>query len=64
MCSATPILYDEGREAIAREPARILELRASKGRLLKLLEMVGEYDEVFRHTTVEQGWTALAIGEE
>ena len=58
------ILYDEGQEAIARESARILEARVNKARLLDLLETVGEYDETFWDTSVEQGWTALAIGEE
>lgn len=58
------ILYDEGQEAIARESARILEARVNKARLLELLETIGEYDETFWHTAVEQGWTALAIGEE
>ena len=57
------ILYDEGQEAIAKESARILEARVNKARLLELIEMVGEYDEAFWHTSVEQGWTALAIGE-
>lgn len=58
------ILYDEGQQAIATESARILEARISKTRLLALIEVVGEFDDVFWTTAVEQGWTALAIPEE
>ena len=53
------ILYDEGQQAIATESRRILDARASKDRLLKLLEQVGECDQPFWDTAVEQGWTAL-----
>lgn len=58
------ILYDEGQEAIATESRRVLDARTSKDRLLKLLQQVGEYDQPFWDTAVEQGWTALAIPEE
>lgn len=58
------ILYDEGQQAIATESRRVLDARASKDRLLKLLEQGGAYDEPFWQTAVEQGWTALAIPEE
>ena len=54
------ILYDEGQQAIATESRRILDARASKDRLLKLLEQVGECDQPFWDTAVEQGWTAPA----
>jgi len=58
------ILYDEGQQAIATESRRVLDARMDKDRLLKLLEQVGEHDQPFWHTAVEQGWTALAIPEE
>lgn len=58
------ILYDEGQQAIATESRRVLDARASKDRLLKLLEQVGEHDAPFWDTAVEQGWTALAVPEE
>ncbi|MEN9682993.1 MAG: hypothetical protein RLZZ427_744 [Pseudomonadota bacterium] len=58
------ILYDEGQQAIATESRRVLDARTSKDRLLKLLEQVGECDQPFWDTAVEQGWTALAIPEE
>ena len=58
------ILYDEGQQAIATESRRVLDARASKDRLLKLLEQVGEHDGPFWDTAVEQGWTALAVPEE
>lgn len=58
------ILYDEGQQAIATESRRVLDARMDKGRLLKLLEQVGEHDQPFWDTAVEQGWTALAIPEE
>ncbi|WP_374530520.1 acyl-CoA dehydrogenase family protein [Novosphingobium sp.] len=58
------ILYDEGQQAIATESRRVLDARTSKDRLLKLLEQVGEFDQPFWDTAVEQGWTALAIPEE
>lgn len=58
------ILYDEGQQAIATESRRVLDARVSKDRLLKLLEQVGDYDQGFWDTAVEQGWTALAIPEE
>lgn len=57
------ILYDEGQQAIATESRRVLDARTSKDRLLKLLEQVGECDQPFWDTAVEQGWTALAIPE-
>ena len=58
------ILYDEGQQAIATESRRVLDARMDKSRLLKLLEQVGEHDQPFWDTAVEQGWTALAIPEE
>ncbi|NOU03948.1 MAG: acyl-CoA dehydrogenase [Novosphingobium sp.] len=58
------MLYDEGQQAIATESRRVLDARTSKDRLLKLLEQVGELDQPFWDTAVEQGWTALAIPEE
>lgn len=58
------MLYDEGHEAIANESRRVLDARMDKGRLLSLLECVGQYDEAFWSTAVEQGWSALAIAEE
>lgn len=58
------ILHDEGQQAIATESRRVLDARMDKGRLLRLLEQVGEYDAPFWETAVEQGWTALAIPEE
>lgn len=58
------ILYDDGQQAIANESRRVLDARSSKHRLQELLERVGEHDEVFWTTAVEQGWTALAIGEQ
>ncbi len=58
------ILYDEGQQAIATESRRVLDARMDKGRLLGLLEQVGEIDQPFWDTAVEQGWTALAIPEE
>ncbi|WP_225207316.1 acyl-CoA dehydrogenase family protein [Novosphingobium huizhouense] len=58
------ILYDEGQQAIATESRRVLEARASKDRLLKLLTTTGEVDKPFWDTAVEQGWTGLAIPEE
>ncbi|MET4132865.1 acyl-CoA dehydrogenase [Porphyrobacter sp. MBR-155] len=58
------MLYDEGHEAIANESRRVLDARMDKGRLLRLLESVGEYDQAFWNTAVEQGWSALAISEE
>jgi acyl-CoA dehydrogenase len=58
------MLYDEGQQAIATESRRVLDARMSKDRLLKLLEQVGELDQPFWDTAVEQGWTALAIPEE
>lgn len=58
------ILYDEGQQAIATESRRVLDARTSKDRLLKLIEQVGEFDQPFWDTAVEQGWTALAIPEE
>jgi acyl-CoA dehydrogenase len=61
---AMSILYDEGQQAIATESRRVLDARMDKGRLLKLLEQVGEIDQPFWDTAVEQGWTALAIPEE
>jgi len=57
-------LYDDGHMAIATESRRVLDARMNKDRLLKLLEQVGHYDEVFWQTATEQGWTALAIPEE
>ena len=57
------ILYDEGQQAIATESRRVLDARMDKGRLLGLLEQVGEIDQPFWHTAVEQGWTALAMPE-
>ena len=57
------ILYDEGQQAIATESRRVLDARMDKGRLLKLLQQVGEHDQPFWDTAVEQGWTALAIPE-
>lgn len=58
------ILYDEGQQAIATESRRVLDARMDKGRLLALLEQVGEIDQPFWDTAVEQGWTALAVPEE
>lgn len=58
------ILYDEGQQAIATESRRVLDARMDKGRLLGLLEQVGQHDQPFWDTAVEQGWTALAIPEE
>lgn len=58
------ILYDEGQQAIATESRRVLDARMDKSRLLGLLEQVGEHDQPFWDTAVEQGWTALAIPEE
>lgn len=58
------ILYDEGQQAIATESRRVLDARTSKDRLLGLLEQVGQCDQPFWDTAVEQGWTALAIPEE
>lgn len=58
------MLYDEGQQAIATESRRVLDARMSKDRLLKLLEQVGEMDQPFWDTAVEQGWTALAIPEQ
>lgn len=58
------ILYDEGQQAIATESRRVLDARMDKGRLLAMLEQVGQYDKPFWDTAVEQGWTALAIPEE
>jgi acyl-CoA dehydrogenase len=58
------ILYDEGQQAIATESRRVLDARTDKARLLKLLEQVGQIDQPFWDTAVEQGWTALAIPEE
>lgn len=58
------MLYDEGQQAIATESRRVLDARMAKERLLALLEKVGECDQPFWDTAVEQGWTALAIPEE
>ena len=58
------ILYDEAQQAIATESRRVLDARMDKGRLLRLLEQVGEIDQPFWDTAVEQGWTALALPEE
>ena len=58
------ILYDDGQEAIANESRRVLDARVDKQCLLGLLETVGEYDQTFWETAVEQGWTALSIPEE
>jgi acyl-CoA dehydrogenase len=58
------ILYDEGQQAIATESRRVLDARTSKERLLGLLEQQGQIDAPFWQTSVEQGWTALAIPEE
>jgi acyl-CoA dehydrogenase len=58
------ILYDEGQQAIATESRRVLDARMDKARLLPLLETVGQFDQAFWDTAVEQGWTALAIPEE
>ncbi len=58
------ILYDDGQQAIATESRRVLDARMAKDRLLGLLEKVGEHDQPFWDTAVEQGWTALAIPEE
>ncbi|WP_338465597.1 acyl-CoA dehydrogenase family protein [Novosphingobium sp. ZN18A2] len=57
------ILYDEGQQAIATESRRVLDARTDKARLLGLLEQVGEFDETFWNTAIEQGWTALALPE-
>ena len=57
------MLYDEGQQAIATESRRVLDARMDKGRLLALLEQVGEIDQAFWDTAVEQGWTALAMPE-
>ena len=57
------ILYDEGQQAIATESRRVLDARMDKVRLLSLLEQLGEIDQPFWHTAVEQGWTALAMPE-
>ena len=58
------ILYDEGQQAIATESRRVLDARMDKARLLPLLEQVGQFDQPFWDTAVEQGWTGLAIPEE
>ncbi|MEQ1498190.1 MAG: acyl-CoA dehydrogenase [Novosphingobium sp.] len=58
------ILYDEGQQAIATESRRVLDARMDKARLLGLLEQVGQFDQPFWDTAVEQGWTALAVPEE
>ena len=58
------ILYDEGQQAIATESRRVLDARMDKARMLPLLEQVGQFDQPFWDTAVEQGWTALAIPEE
>jgi acyl-CoA dehydrogenase len=63
-CQRMSILYDEGQQAIATESRRVLDARVSKDRLLALLEQVGQFDQIFWETAVEQGWTALAIPEE
>ncbi len=57
------ILYDEGRQAIAREAERVLAARYDKARLLELLDQTGEYDRTFWQTCIDQGWTALALPE-
>ncbi|WP_296680381.1 acyl-CoA dehydrogenase family protein [Novosphingobium sp.] len=57
------MLYDEGQQAIATESRRVLDARMEKARLLRLLEQVGEADQPFWDTAVEQGWTALAVPE-
>ena len=57
------MLYDEGQQAIATESRRVLDARMDKGRLLQLLEQLGEVDQPFWDTAVEQGWTALAMPE-
>jgi len=57
-------LYDDGQMAIATESRRVLDARMAKDRLLPLLEQVGQYDEPFWRTAIEQGWTGLAIPEE
>lgn len=58
------ILYDEQQQAIADEAGRILAARTSSDRLKQLLEVSGQYDEVFWETCKEQGWTAIGIPEE
>jgi acyl-CoA dehydrogenase len=58
------ILYDEAQRAIADHSCRVLNARANKGQLLKMLETAGEYDQPFWEMAIEQGWTALAIPEE
>lgn len=57
------ILYDDQQQAIASTARRILDAGADKARLLAVLEAIGEYDERFWRTAVEQGWTALAAPE-
>jgi acyl-CoA dehydrogenase len=58
------ILYDEGQQAIAEQARRVLAARASKERLLALLETRGEIDQAFWDTAIEQGWTGLTLPEE
>ena len=57
------ILYDEGQQAIAEQARRVLAARASKDRLLALLEKQGEIDRPFWDTAIEQGWTGIALPE-
>jgi len=58
------ILHDEAQRAIGEETRRVLAARTDRARLLELPDRLGEWDEVFWQTAVEQGWTALAIPEE
>lgn len=58
------ILHDEGQLAIAEETRRVLAARKNLARQLDLTDRIGEWDEDFWRTAVEQGWTALAVPEE
>ena len=57
------ILYDEAQTAIAAESARVLKARHAPDQLLKLLEKLGEHDQTFWATCIEQGWTGITIPE-
>ncbi|MCT2400542.1 acyl-CoA dehydrogenase family protein [Novosphingobium mangrovi (ex Huang et al. 2023)] len=58
------VLHDEAQRAITEETRRVLAARMDLKRQLELLDSVGEWDEAFWQTAVEQGWTALAVPEE
>ena len=58
------IIYNADQQAIAEQAQRVLQARASKERLLSLIERSGEFDEPFWEAAVQQGWTAIGIPEE